>query len=68
MVTTSVRLLTPIIVFMGEIPTNWFWLGGSVVIAGLLLMTVKHKRRYKGLITRPIAANFAPGGHGLTAR
>lgn len=50
MLTTSVRLLTPIfaalfgIVFIAEIPTTWFWLGGTLVIGGLLLMTVKRNR------------------------
>lgn len=45
MLTTSIRLLTPIfsallgMIFIAEIPTNWFWLGGSLVIGGLLLMT-----------------------------
>jgi drug/metabolite transporter, DME family len=49
MMTTSIRLATPIIaallaiVFLHEMPSHWFWLGGSLVVSGLLLMTWKKK-------------------------
>lgn len=45
MLTTSIRLTTPImaallaIVFLHEMPTVWFWFGASLVIGGLMLMT-----------------------------